>query len=266
MKKKIQQNRKIIIVAIVIISFLILSVTMAKYIFRVEDVHQIESTTFYFNSDIAQNEESYYTEEWDGTNTLEISFSVNNYENQNLVTNEDITFSLEAEKQNDINNEITAKVYDKNVEAIGTQMLAGGTATTKNYVLKISKNSEITADEFNIKLKINSVSPYKKELIGNIKINILKSNNEIKTSLEDNGEYVSLKINTNDVTESKTISYDNTKLTLDKANVLLQNVNVNTNSFTIPKANFEANKEYEIIFIKNDNSSEIELGKDVNIN
>jgi len=62
MKKRIQQNRKIIIVAIVIISFLILSLTMAKYIFKVEDVHTIESASFYFNSDIDGN----YTKEWDG--------------------------------------------------------------------------------------------------------------------------------------------------------------------------------------------------------
>ena len=266
MKKRIQQNRKVIIVAIVIISFLILSGTMAKYIFKVEDVHTIESASFYFNSDIDGN----YTNEWNGAESLEIGFSVSNYENQNLVTNEDILFNLEAEKQDDTNNEVTSKIYEKNTEVAGEQTITGGAATTKNYVLRITKNSEITNDEFNIKLKINSLSPYKKELVGNIKINILKSNDSIDTAFEDKGEYVTLKINTNDFIESKTISYDNTKLTLDKANVLLQNLNITTNngvnSFIIPKANFETKKEYEIIFIKNDNSSEIELGKDIMIN
>ena len=148
----------------------------------------------------------------------------------------------------------------------GEQTITGGAATTKNYVLRITKNSEITNDEFNIKVKINSISPYKKEIVSNIKIKMKKSNNEISSALENNGEYVTLKINTNDFTESKTISYDNTKVTLDKANILLQNVNIGAGNFTIPKANFETNKEYEIIFIKNDNSSEIELGKDITIN
>ena len=132
--------------------------------------------------------------------------------------------------------------------------------------MKINKNAEITNDEFNIKVKINSLSPYKKEIVGNIKISILKSNNSIDTALEDKGEYVTLKINTNDVLEDKTITFDNNKITLDKANALLHNINLDARNFTIPKANFETNKEYEIIFIKNDNSSEIELGKDITIN
>ena len=51
---------KIIILVIVIISFLVLSITLAKYVFKVEDIHQIESSAFYFNSDITG---SYETEE-----------------------------------------------------------------------------------------------------------------------------------------------------------------------------------------------------------
>ena len=260
--KKIQQNRKIIIVVIAIISLLILSVTMAKYIFKVEDIHTIESAKFYFNSNLDGN----YTNEWDGTNTLEIGFGVMNYENQNLVTDENISFNLDVDKQDDTNNEIITKIYEKNVEIAGEQVLTGGTTTTKNYVLKITKNSEITANEFNIKLKISSLTPYKKEIISNIKIKMKKENNEITTSLENNGEYVTLKINTNDFLEDKRITFDNTKLILDRANTLLQNINDSTNSFTIPKANFEKNKEYEIVFIKKDNSSEIELGRDITIN
>ena len=253
--------KKRIILTIVIISFLILSVTMAKYVLKIEDIHQIESTAFYFNSNI----EGDYTEEWNGENTLEIGLSVNNYENQSLVTSEDISYSLEIEKLDDTNNEITAKIYESNKEITSEQTLAGGAATTKDYVLKINKNSEITNDEFNIKVKINSTNPYKKELVSNIKIKMKKSNNEISTSLEDKGEYVVLKINTNDLVENKTITFDNTKLTVVKANNLLQNVNINTNNFIIPKAKFETNKEYEIIFIKSDNNSNIELGKDINI-
>lgn len=260
--KKIQQNRKIIIVIIVIISLLILSVTMAKYIFKVEDIHTIESAKFYFNSNLDGN----YTNEWDGENNLEIGFSVSNYENQDLVTNENIVFNLDAEKEDDVNNEIIAKIYENNAEITKAQTIVGGTATTKNYVLKITKNSEIIANEFNIKLKIDSLSPYKKEIISNINIKMKKENNEITTSLEDNGEYVTLKINTNDFLEDKSITFDNTKLILDRANTLLQNINDSTNSFAIPKANFEKNKEYEIVFIKKDNSSEIELGRDITIN
>ena len=42
--------------------------------------------------------------------------------------------------------------------------------------------------------------------------------------------------------------------------------NNNLSSFTISKDNFKTNMNYEIIFIKKDNGSEIELGKDISIN
>ena len=265
--KKIKPNIKIIIFVIVIISFLILSITLAKYAFKVEDIHQIESSAFYFNSDIIGN---YETEEWNGENNLEINFTVKNYENNNLITNENITYNIEVEKLDDTNNEILAKIYENNVESLGDQVLTGNAVNSKNYVLKISKNKDITATEFNLKIKINSLTPYKQELIGNIKINLLKNNNEINTTIEDKGEYVALKISTNDFIDNKTIIFDNTKLTLDKANILLSNIeattNGNTSSFTIPKSNFETNMDYEINFIKIDNSSEIELGRDIGIN
>ena len=67
-----------------------------------------------------------------------------------------------------------------------------------------------------MKIKINSITPYKQELIGNVKINVLKNNNEINSAIEDNGEYVALKINTNDFIDNKMVAFDNTKLTLDK--------------------------------------------------
>ena len=267
MKKIKLNNKKIIIFVVCTISFLILSITFAKYVFKVEDIHQIESSAFYFKSDIV----GYYeTEEWDGENDLEINFSIRNYENNNLVTNENMTYNIEVEKIDDVNNEISAKVYENNVEILGEQTLTGNSLNSKNYILKISKNSEITTNEFNLKVKINSFTPYKQELIGNIKINIIKNNNEISTAIEDNGEYVTLKINTNNFIDNKTVTYDNTKLILDKANALLDNASVITNnnssSFTISKDNFKTNMNYEIIFIKKDNGSEIEFGKDISIN
>ena len=265
--KKIKLNIKIIIFVIVIISFLILSITLAKYAFKVDDIHQIESSAFYFNSDITGN---YETEVWNGESDLEINFSVKNYENNNLITNDNITYNIEIEKLDDINNEITTKIYEKNVEISGEQVLTGNVSNSKSYVLKISKNNDVTTNEFNLKIKINSVSPYKQELIGNIKINMLKNNNEINTAIEDNGEYVALKISTNDFIDNKTITYDNTKLILDKANILLDNIKItindNTSGFTIQKSNFETNMDYVINFIKIDDSSEIELGKDIGIN
>ena len=265
--KKAKPNIRIIIFIIFLIFFSILSVTMAKYVLKIEDIHQIESSPFYFNSDIAPNKISnYYEKNWDGEENLEINFSINNYENLNLVTKENITYEIEIEKIDDANNEITAQIYENNKNITGEQTLTGGAFETKNYILKIKKNSTITADEFNLKLKINSLTPYKEEIISNIKINMSKGDNTISSLITDNGEYVILKIQTNDYVSSKTITFDNSKLVLDKANNLLNNVNITTNSFIIPKDNFEENMNYEVVFVKIDNNTEIKLGTDITIN
>ena len=264
--KKEKFNVKILIFVIVMIFFLILSTTMAKYFLKIKDVQQVESIPFYFNSNIARiNEANYCTEEWDGKNDLEISFNVSNYENQKLVTDEDIIYNIEVEKLNDNNNEITAKIYENNLEISREQTLRGNEKSTKNYILKIFANKKITTDLFKIKLKINAISPYTKELVSDINVNILNSNNYIESTIADNGEYITLKLQTNEYLESKSITYDNTRLILDQSNILLKNINVSTNdnknSFIIPKSNFEKNTSYEIYFVKNDNNASVEIGK-----
>lgn len=271
MEKREKNSRKVkntinIIMLIVIISFLILAVTMAKYFVKIEDKHKIESTSFYFNSDIIGE---YHTEKWDGNNDLEINFNVNNYENSSLITDEDIKYNIEIEKIDDKNNEIESQIYENNIiiDKSNEQILNGKVANTKKYSLKVKKIKDITSQELNLKLKINSLSPYKQELIGNIKIDILQINDTIDTSFINEKEYGILKIKTNDVLENKTVTFDNTKLILDNANILLDGVSVATNnnmsSFIILKNSLRTNTEYEIFFVKKDNGNEIEIGKDI---
>lgn len=271
MEKREKNSKKVkntinIIMLIVIISFLILAVTMAKYFVKIEDKHKIESTSFYFNSDIIGE---YHTEKWDGNNDLEINFNVNNYENSILITDEDIKYNIEIEKIDDKNNEIESQIYENNIiiDKSNEQILNGKVANTKKYSLKVKKIKDITSQELNLKLKINSLSPYKQELIGNIKIDILQINDTIDTSFINEKEYGILKIKTNDVLENKTVTFDNTKLILDNANILLDGVSVTTNnnmsSFIILKNSLRTNTEYEIFFVKKDDGNEIEIGKDI---
>lgn len=267
--KKRKLNIKILLIIIVVISFLIIEITMSKYIINIEKINQIESEEFYFKSNIGNNEEENYTKEWEGTSNLEITFKVENYENQKLITTEDINYNIELEKISDSNNEITAKIYGNNKEITGEQTLTGNIANTNEYTLRITKNKEITLDEYKIKIKITSTSPYKEELIGNITIKVIKGNNEINTELIDNKDYVTLSIETNDYIENKIITYDKSKLDIDRANELLSDIKItttnNTNSFTIAKTKFETNKKYEINFVKKEASTSIEEGTDITI-
>lgn len=267
--KKIKINIKIFLIVILALSFLILSITMAKYILKIEKINQIESETFYFKSNIANNGEANYTKEWEGTSNLEITFNVENYENQKLITKEDINYNIELEKINDNNNEIIAKIYENNKEITGVQTLTGNAADTNEYTLKITNNKELTLDEYKIKVKITSTSPYKEEIIGNITIKVIRNNNEINTELIDNEDYVTLSIEMNDYVEDKTITYDKSKLDIDRANELLSDIKIettnNTNSFTVAKSKFETNRKYEINFVKKEASASIEEGTDITI-
>lgn len=256
-------NIKIVVFVIVVIFFLIISSSLAKYVFKVKNTQQIESEEFYFNSDIEGN----YTKEWDGESELEIKFGVENYENQNLIMSEDIIYNVEVEKIYDENNEITTKIYENNKEITGKQTLIGNAMTTNEYTLKITKDKELTLNEYKIKVKIISTNPYKEELVGNITIKVSSDNKEINTKLIDNGDYVTLSIETNDYLENKTISYDKSKLDIDSANELLSNIKLTTtnniNSFTIEKAKFETNQKYVINFVKKEISAIIEEGTDI---
>ncbi len=267
--KKMKIDIRILIFDVAIIFFFIFAVSMSKYVFKLKDEHQIESSAFYFASDIAGIEKKFFsTENWNGDSELQINFDVENYENQSLITKKDIKYTISVEKIDDTNNEITAEIYKYNTKISGEQTLTGNALSTNDYVIKVSKNnSTITATAFNLKVKITSVSPYKKELVGNIKINIPQENNEISTLLKDNGDYVSLSIKTNDYLEDKIITYDTTKLVLDRANILLKDISIksseNTNIFIITKSSFEKDSEYEINFVKVDSSASAELGTEI---
>lgn len=267
--KKMKIDIRILIFDVAIIFFFIFAVSMSKYVFKLKDEHQIESSAFYFASDIAGIEKKFFsTENWNGDSELQINFDVENYENQSLITKKDIKYTISVEKIDDTNNEITAEIYKYNTKISGEQTLTGNALSTNDYVIKVSKNnSTITATAFNLKVKITSVSPYKKELVGNIKINIPQENNEISTLLKDNGNYVSLSIKTNDYLEDKIITYDTTKLVLDRANILLKDISIksseNTNIFIIAKSSFEKDSEYEINFVKVDSSASAELGTEI---
>lgn len=274
-RKLIRRRNKNIFILLciaIIVFFLIIAKTKSKYFAKLQSTHTIESSAFYFESNLASVDGiEYDAGKWDGINPINLEFYINNFENEYLITGDDIKFTIEAEKTNDSNNDLNVQILSGTSQVSGEQVLTGNTKTTKNYKLKISKaGTTLTQNSYNIKLKINSSSPYRKELIGNINITKENINSNIDATLSDNAGYVTLNLKVNDVLANKTITYDNTKLTLDKSNTLLSDssitTNSNKNSFTISSSKFETGKEYQIIFIKTNNIDEIKLGTDIIVN
>ena len=137
---------------------------------------------------------------------------------------------------------------------------------TDEYVLEVLPNGNMeTGEEFQIELVATSTSLYEKIIKATviIKTNIIE-NYIVNLTDSSNANYSILNIKVNEPNEDLTVKYDSSKLILDKASYLINNLTVTEgtlNSFTIPKENLEKGSNYEIYFVKL--QDEIVLGTDI---
>lgn len=119
---------------------------------------------------------------------------------------------------------------------------------------KDQKQSEITMQYEQVKLTANTTDQIKygfsEQVNHKYKLEINWNTNAENYNSYEYSKTISIK--TNDYLEDKIITYDTTKLVLDRANI-----------FTITKSSFEKDSEYEINFVKVDSSASAELGTEI---
>ena len=119
---------------------------------------------------------------------------------------------------------------------------------------KDQKQSEITMQYEQVKLTANTTDQIKygfsEQVNHKYKLEINWNTNAENYNSYKYSKTISIK--TNDYLEDKIITYDTTKLVLDRANI-----------FTITKSSFEKDSEYEINFVKVDSSASTELGTEI---
>lgn len=119
---------------------------------------------------------------------------------------------------------------------------------------KDQKQSEITMQYEQVKLTANTTDQIKygfsEQVNHKYKLEINWNTNAENYNSYKYSKTISIK--TNDYLEDKIITYDTTKLVLDRANI-----------FTITKSSFEKDSEYEINFVKVDSSASAELGIEI---
>ena len=119
---------------------------------------------------------------------------------------------------------------------------------------KDQKQSEITMQYEQVKLTANTTDQIKygfsEQVNHKYKLEINWNTNAENYNSYKYSKTISIK--TNDYLEDKIITYDTTKLVLDRANI-----------FTITKSSFEKDSEYEINFVKVDSSASAELGTEI---
>lgn len=279
-KIKIQYNKIIFLISIIlacIVAFF-LSKTMSKYVIQAEDINVQEATNFYFESETADNtgNKTYYLDDWEGVSDYTINFDICNFENSLLYTEENIEYTIEANiidlAEDTINDEDLISVEVLNTignSVTGTQSLQGNMLSSNSYVLNISAKSAIEEGKsFQIQLVIKSTSPYTEELVTNYIITTTETEEAYKTSIynSDNGEYAYVYLQVISGGTDITLTYDNTKLSIDNSCEILQGISINTtdslSTLTIPSENLVKYTNYTIYFIKNTTDTII-LGTDI---
>ena len=280
------KKQKILIGMLIITTIIvgIISITYSKYKIERRETHTVESTAFYFNSSLTQKE--YQINEWNGKEEQKINFDVQNYLDTAQITEKDIKYNIEAEISSEDAKLVNLVLKDESGAVVTTETEEGTEKTTykvsglvlksaeelltaNNYSLSVTPKSEQIEEGriINVQLRISSTEPYTKEISSNIKLTVHTVANYVGTIIEsENGEYIKLNVKVNNPEKDLNIKYDNTKLELDKANYLLDEVyplkQTTMNSFTIPKGKLEKGNTYEIIFIKK-TDRKIDYGTDV---
>ena len=231
MNKKIKILIGIIVITLVVTGSII--PILAKYIKKVNNNVQINSTDFYFTSDLLdiQATNGTFPEYTLGKGTDTITFNLNNYEDDLRFTTVDIDYEIK------VTNSSNVIVFEEN----GT-LNALSTKKSKQFDI-----TSLTSDTYIV--EVTSTSPYIKQLKG--KFIIQDVDNDITYTVSDGAgsTVVMLTISVNDYSGNINIKWPNGVFP-DNSEPLLKNA-INTTNYTV---NFNSYSEYTFVFFKSDTS------------
>lgn len=175
MIRKIQENRKLsIIVLVILLIFLIFSITFGRYVYNVVHNYIIESKGFYFNSSVLKlNGKSYSINNWDGVNSYPFTIDVNNKKNDEVYTTSDITYDIYVECASTVQC-----VVSKNSGTIYEDQ------HTDSYTITVIPRQTFEAgDTVTISTRVVSNYPYRKQMSATYHLGVQKAN--FSYSIED---------------------------------------------------------------------------------
>lgn len=238
-----KKNTKVlfIVIALLIVLFMMSrGYSYAKYASNTLWNYYLESKGFYFNSDLTTgNNDS----NWDGDS---VSFNVNNYDNDDLVTSYDISYRVTCTITGEASSYATCKVNGTNSNVYnGT--LTGGVKSTRNDYFDIESNQEITG--VNVNITVEARSPYSKTITGSYVLN--KGSREIGglNVTYNPGSSSDKVIITNSYNENKCckLSWNTNKLRIDDNSENILSSTSDTNGY-IKDIVFSINKKDSLDF------------------
>ena len=240
----------------IIIALILIMRSFGKYVLERKDTHAQDSSSFYFESEIADiGEGKEYTLYWDGTNTKQIEFGIKNYIDKLQMTYQDIRYTIKAEITQG-QELVTAKIIDSSeteIKETDELILKESVLSDNKYKLCLQPNESIIDEsEISIELTISSTEPYTKELKSTINI-IVKKEKEYDIERIEYEEYTIMNLRTYTLKNNIEIEYDNQKYIVDTSSNIVNNSQITTNgkinTINIPKNILENNSNYEIILI-----------------
>ena len=223
---------------------------MAKYFIENSDINFYESTSFYFFTDLVEFNSDNMTKyiDWDGVFTKAVDFKIKNYSNKLLYSSSDINYILNVSNESNL---FDINIVDSNGENVNDTKLKinGDSVNENNYKLIISPKGSVTNGVYDVILNINSVSPYSKNYSIVLKNFIDGSSSNFKYEIynSSNNEYKLFRFIFSKETNDLVLSYDNSKLLVDRSLLLLSGINPYDGILEIPKSKFRVGEYYEII-------------------
>ena len=260
-KQSKRRNIVLVAIAVMIVLMIVLPMSYSKYVLELEEDNVQEAANFYFENNIAnENEDTTYDlGSWNIEENYTVEFSMTNYENKLLYTDEDIIYTIETSVMNEEGeetDEISAIIYDdENNSITGNQTLEGGTYSENTYNLVISSSSAGEGEEFEVNLVLTSSTPYVKSFTTTFNLTAEESEKySVSLSELEDEEYDILIITTYELDGDVEFTYDNSKYVLDVSDEILQGISVSTSGSTttvlVPKGNLQNYNSYYVYLIK----------------
>ena len=183
----IPKNR-IFLVCLLLILFLIGS-SFGRYVYQGLRNFYLQTKKFYFNSDkLTESGAIFRIENWSGVGSYSVTFNMNSFDNNMLVSDDNIDYTIEYS----CSEEITCNLVDSNT----TRQIPSSTNTDAfTIIMSVPTNTVFNrGDSVTLNVKTTSTSPYAKELTG--RFTLVVGHYGLSHEIEDsaNSPYLNVRI------------------------------------------------------------------------
>ena len=154
---KIPKNRVFLVCLLLIL--LLIGSSFGNYVYQGLRNFYLQTKKFYFNSDkLSENGAIYRIENWSGVGSYTVTFNMNSYANNKLVSDDDINYTIEYE---------CSQVVTCSIDGNKTSSQIPATTNTDSFEITIAVPTNTIlkkGDKISLNVKATSTSPYQKEL------------------------------------------------------------------------------------------------------